>query len=226
MPAERAEALLELADRDDLVGRLVRLQLVAVDDDGEARQPLVRRGLQPLVVLALLQLAVTEHDDDPAATSEVALRPGDPPPLRNAHSERARVRLDSGHAHVRMPVEPTQPTQPREALLRDDPERVQRRVQARDVVPLRREVDVPVGRVPADRRGVQLLEEEERDHVHCAERRAEVARTGALHGNERVQPAGVGEDAKPHVRIQRGRTNTLDLRPGKHHEYLHSRGRR
>ena len=39
VPAERAQLLLEIAERDDLVGRLVRLQLVAVDDDPEVAEP-------------------------------------------------------------------------------------------------------------------------------------------------------------------------------------------
>ena len=38
VPAEDAEALVELAQRDDLVRRLVGLQLVAVDDDRELVQ--------------------------------------------------------------------------------------------------------------------------------------------------------------------------------------------
>ncbi len=150
VPAERSESLLELADRDDLVGRLVRLQLVPVDDDGEAGEPFVRRRLQPFVVLALLQLAVAEHDDDSTASTEMPLRPRDPATLRDPHPERARVRLDPRHADVRVAVETTEPTQSREALARDDAERVERRVQARHVVPLRREVDVTVGGVPAD----------------------------------------------------------------------------
>jgi hypothetical protein len=35
VPPERAQLRLEIAEREDLVGRLVRLQLVAVDDDAE-----------------------------------------------------------------------------------------------------------------------------------------------------------------------------------------------
>ena len=171
----------------------------------------MRRGLQPLVVLALLQLAVADHDDDPAAASQVPLRPRDPPPLRDAHAERAGVRLDPGHAHVRMAVEPAEPAQPHEALARDDPECVERGVQARHVVSLRREVDVAVGRVPADRRGVQLLEEEERDDVHRAEGRAEVAGAGALDRDERVQPAGVGEEREPLVRGEVGVADPVEL---------------
>ena len=79
------------------------------------REPLVRGGLQPLVVLPLLQLAVADHDDDASAPAEVPLRPGDPASLRDPHPERAGVRLDPGHADVRMPVEPAEAPQPEEA---------------------------------------------------------------------------------------------------------------
>ena len=90
VPAEGTEPGLELAERDDLVRRLVRLELVAIDDDRKARQALVRGGLEPFVVLTLLQLAVADHDDDPPAAAEVPLRPRDPAALRDAHTERAR----------------------------------------------------------------------------------------------------------------------------------------
>ena len=73
-----------------------------------------------------------------------ALRPRDPATLRDAHAERARVRLDSRHADIRMPVEPAEPAQPREPLGREHAEPVERRVQARHVVALRREEDVAV----------------------------------------------------------------------------------
>ena len=150
VPAERTEALLELAERDDLVRRLVRLELVAIDDDREPGEALVRGRLEPLVVLALLQLAVADHDDDPPAAAEVALRPRDPAALRDPHPERAGVRLDPRHADVRMTVEPAEPAQPEEPLARDHAEREERRVEAGHVVALRREVDVAIGIVPAD----------------------------------------------------------------------------
>ncbi len=57
---------LEIAESEDLVRRLVRLQLVAVDDDPEPAETLVRGGLERLPVLALLQLAVAGHHDDDA----------------------------------------------------------------------------------------------------------------------------------------------------------------
>ena len=42
LPPERAQLRLEVAEREDLLGRLVRLQLVAVDDDPEPAEPVVR----------------------------------------------------------------------------------------------------------------------------------------------------------------------------------------
>ena len=118
LPAERAQLRLEIAEREDLLRRLVGLQLVAVDDDPEAAEPIVRRGLKRLPVLALLQLAVAGHHDDDAVPPGTPLRPRDAPALRDAHAERARVRLDARHADVRVPVEAAEPAQPREPVRR------------------------------------------------------------------------------------------------------------
>src|SRR4026209_1903891 len=46
-PAEGTDPGLERAEREDLVRRLVRLELIAIDDDRKARQALVRGGLEP-----------------------------------------------------------------------------------------------------------------------------------------------------------------------------------
>ena len=78
LPAERAQLRLEVAEREDLLGRLVGLQLVAVDDDPEPAEPLVRGRLERLPVLPLLQLAVAGHHDDEPVAPELPLRPGDP----------------------------------------------------------------------------------------------------------------------------------------------------
>ena len=211
VPAEGTEPGLELAERDDLVRRLVRLELVAIDDDREARQALVRGRLEPFVVLTLLQLAVADHDHDPPAAAEVPLRPRDPAALRDAHTERPGVGLDTGDSDVRMTVEPTETAQPQQPLTRDHAEPVKRRVEAWHVVPFRGEVHVAIGRGPADSRRVQLLEEEESDNVHGAERRAEMTRAGALHGHESVQPADVGEKGESVVRGEVGGPDPIEL---------------
>src|SRR6476620_12507906 len=54
--AERAELRLEIPEREDLLGRPVRLQLVAVDDRPEIPDTLVRPSRERLPVLALLEL--------------------------------------------------------------------------------------------------------------------------------------------------------------------------
>ena len=108
VPAESAEALLEVAEGDDLLRRLVGLELVPIDDDDEVSQTFLRRRLEPLVVLALLQLAVAGHHDDAAPTSKVALRPRHSTALRDPHAERARVRLDPRNADVGVSVEATE----------------------------------------------------------------------------------------------------------------------
>ena len=48
---------------------LVRLHLVAIDDDRELVHLLLGGRLEPLVVLPLLELAVTGHHEDPAAAA-------------------------------------------------------------------------------------------------------------------------------------------------------------
>ena len=146
-----------------------------------------------LPVLSLLQLAVARHHDDSTAAVEEALRPRHSASLRKPHAERAGVRLDPGHADVRVPVEPTEAAQAQQALRRNDPEPVQRSVEARHIVSLRREENVAIRMLPPELRDVQLPPEEMDDDVECAEARAEVPRPGALDGDERIRTAHVGD---------------------------------
>ena len=84
-----------------------------------------------------------------------------------------------------------------------DAEREERGVQPRDVVALGREEDVTVGIVESALGDVQLVEQEVRDDVERAERRAEMARARALHRDERVQPARIRERARASRRDRR-----------------------
>ena len=211
VPAEGTEPRLELAERDDLVRRLVRLELVAIDDDRKARQALVRGGLEPFVVLTLLQLAVADHDDDPTAAAEVPLRPRDPAALRDAHPERAGVGLDPGDADVRMTVEPTEPAQPQQPLARDHAERVERRVEPWHVVPLRGEVHVAIGEAQPTADVFSSSKRRNATTSIALKRRAEMTRAGALHGDERVQPAHVGEKRESVVRGEVGGPDPIEL---------------
>ena len=111
VPAERAQLRLEVAEREDLLGRLIRLQLVAVDEHPEIAGGVTRRGLQAFEVLALLELAVARDHDDASAAAEEGLRPGHAAALRDAHPERARVRLDAGGPDIRMAVEAAEAAQ-------------------------------------------------------------------------------------------------------------------
>ena len=96
--------------------RLVRLELVAVDDDDQVPDRLVCAGLERLPVLALLELAVAGHHDHAPAAAEERLGPGHAAALGDPHAERARVGLDARHADVRMPVEPALAAQPQQPL--------------------------------------------------------------------------------------------------------------
>ena len=138
LPAERAELRLEVAERDDLLGRLVGLDIVAVDNDPEPAEPLVCGRLQRLPVLPLLELPVPRHHDDEPLAAEAALRERDAAALGDAHPERPRAGLDSGHPDVRVPVEPVEAAEAKQALARDDAEREEGCVQARHVVTLGR----------------------------------------------------------------------------------------
>ena len=88
----------------------------------------MRRRLQRLPVLTFLQLAVAGHHDDAAATAAQALRERDAAALRDAHPQRARVRLDPGYADVGVAVETAEAAESQEALARHHAEREQRRV--------------------------------------------------------------------------------------------------
>ena len=204
VPAERTELRLEVAERDDFLGRLVGLDLVAVHDDPEPAEPLVRGGLERLPVLSFLELPVARHHDDQPLPAEPTLRERDPTALGDAHAERAGARLDPRHSDVRVPVEPAQATEAKQALARDDAEREERGVQARHVVALGREEDVAAGIVESALDDVQLVEQELRDDVERAERRAEVTGAGALHRDERVQPAGIGKERQLRVGVDVG----------------------
>ena len=70
-----------------------------------SRTPLVAAACERLEVLAFLELAVAEHHHDAALAAEEPLRPRHARALRDAHPERARVRLDPGDADVGMAVE-------------------------------------------------------------------------------------------------------------------------
>ena len=211
VPAERTELRLEVAERDDFLGRLVGLDLVAVDDDPEPAEPLVRGGLERLPVLSFLELPVARHHDDQPLPAEPTLRERDPTALGDAHAERAGARLDPRHSDVRVPVEPAQAAEAKQALARDDAEREERGIQARHVVALGREEDVAVGIVESALDDVQLVEQELRDDVERAERRAEVTGAGALHRDERVQPAGIGKERQLRVGVDVGGAYAVEL---------------
>ena len=223
VPAERAQLRLEVAERDDLLRPLVGLHLVAVDDDPEAPEPLVGGGLERLPVLALLELPVARHHDDPPLAPERALRQRDPASLRDAHPERARAGLDPRHADVRVTVEPPEATEPEETLARDDPEREERRIEAGHVVALGGEEDVPVGVLEPAPGDVELLEQQLDDEVERAERGAEVPRAGPLDRDERVQPAGVREQRQPRVGVDVRRAQPIELSLGDEAQIRHGR---
>ena len=223
VPAEGAELRLEVAEREDLLRPLVGLHLVAVDDDPEPAEPFVGGRLQSLPVLAFLELAVAGHHDYPSFAAEPPLRERDPPALGDAHPQRARARLDPGNADVRVPVQPAESPQPQQPLPRHDAEGVERRVQAGHVVALGREEDVAVRIVEAALGDVQLVEQEVGDDVERAERRAQVPRPGALHGDKGVQPACVGEQREPGVGIDVGSAETVQLGLGDEVQIRHVR---
>ena len=225
LPPERAELRGEVAEREDLVGPLVGLELVAVDDDPESAEPVVRGGLERLPVLALLQLAVACHHDGQTTTAGAPLAPRDPAPLRDAHAERAGVGLDARDADVRVPVEPAEPAQAREALGRKHAEPVQRRVEPRHVVTLRREEHVALRVVETELRDVQLGVEEMRHDVERAEARPEVPRARPLHRDERVQPADVGDQRQRRVGAGTRRADAVDALPVDERELGHGERR-
>src|SRR6266540_4718152 len=95
VPTECPYLGLQVAKRQDLLGGPVRLQPVAVNDCPEVPYVLMGRRGEGLPVLAFLKLAVAGHHDHAAASADELLRPCHSASFREAHPERARVRLDA-----------------------------------------------------------------------------------------------------------------------------------
>src|SRR5438045_9223472 len=93
-----------------------------------------------------------------------------------------------------MSVQAAETPQPQQPLGRNNAERVQRRVEARYVVPLRGEEHCAVRMIPTELRHVELAPQQLDDDVERAERRAEMSRAGALDCDERIRATHVGEE--------------------------------
>src|SRR5205823_11996658 len=71
--------------------------------------------------------------------------------------------------------------------------------------------DVAVGMVPAELRGGQILLEQERGDVHCAEAGAEMAGAGAFDRRQRVRTRHVGEQREAIVARNVRQPNAVEL---------------
>ncbi len=188
-PAEGRDLALELAEVADLRDPRIRLQLVVVDDHRDLAEPAVRRGLERLPELALLELAVAREHVDVAAPPGEAVGQHETARLRDPHPERARVRHHLRRRQdVRVAGQAAQRAKSEELVEREPAEPDQDRVEARRVVALRGEVAVALA---------EHLELEPRDDVHGAEARADVTRAGVLDHRQRVDSARVREGRDP-----------------------------
>ncbi len=89
-----------------VAGPAVLLELVVVDDRDEVVEAVAGRRHGRLPDLALLALAVAEHDVGPAGASRQARAEGHAHPGRDAHAERAGRHVEAGQAgHVRVALE-------------------------------------------------------------------------------------------------------------------------
>ena len=179
-------------------------------------------GLEGFPVLSLLQLPVAGHHDHDAPAAGEALGQRDPAALGDAHAERPRVRLDTRHADIRMAVEAAEPSQPDEPLGGENAEPVERGVQARNVVALRREEDVALGVVEPELGDVQLRVQEMDDDVERTEARAQVPRSRPLDRDEGVQAADVGDQREPRVRVAVRCAEPIDVRLGNEGKLRHA----
>jgi hypothetical protein len=187
------QLLLQVAQVAHVRDPRVRLDLVPVDDDRDLVQPPVRRRLQRLPELALLELPVAGEDVDAPAAAEQPVREHEAARLRDPHAERAGAGHDRRRRRdIRVPGEAVEPPQLVDELEVEPPERREHGVEAGDVVPLRREVAVAVA---------EHLQVQPADDVERAEGRAGMAGTGALDHVQRVQPAGIRERRRPLDRI-------------------------
>ena len=117
VPAEGAELGREIAERGGALQRIVGLDLVVVDDDGELAHLPVGGGDQRFPDLALLQLAVAGDDRH---LDRLALQPRgehEALGLGDAHPERAGIGDHSGRADIGMAGEAVEPAQAVDELL-------------------------------------------------------------------------------------------------------------
>jgi hypothetical protein len=110
-----------------------------------------------------------------------------------------------------MPVEATEPAEAEQLRFGQHAERVEHRVEAGDVVTLRREVDIAIRIVDAQLDRVQLFQVQPDDQIHRAEAGAEVTRTRALHGVERVEAAHIGEQMSAREPVRHLRTDAIEF---------------
>ena len=165
-------------------------------------------GLERLPVLSLLQLAVTRHHDHATVAAKPALGKRDPPPSR------CPSRAIPSSPRYRGPRCPGGRRAPRgggaaAGVPSGQPRALERRVEPRHVVALRREEDVALG--SSNPRSATSSSSNRRwtTDVEGAEGRAEVARPCTLHGHERVQAARVREQRELRVGVDVRRTQAI-----------------
>ncbi len=213
VPAEGAELRLEVAERDDLLRRLVGLHLVAVDDDPEPARAARARptGAPPSSgppAAPRLPVMTTTRPPRPSCRFASAI----PRPLEMPIPSEPELASIPGTPTSGCPSSPPRRRSRRRRSRGTTPSAKSAAYSPGHVVALRREEDVAVGIVEPALGDVQLLEQEVRDDVERAERGAEVARAGALHGDERVQPARVGEQRQLRVGVDLGGAESIELR--------------
>ena len=204
-PAEGLDLRFQVAEVAHLGYPRVRLDLVAVDDDGDLLQAAVRGRLQRLPDLPLLQLPVSGEDVDVARAAEQPVGEDEAARLRDPHPERARARdhLRRG-GDVGVAGQAVQPPQLMDQVEVQPAERGEEGVQAGSVVALGGEVAVALA---------EHLQVQPGDDVERAEGGAEMARADAPDHVEDVQPAGIGEGGRPLVAVALERADPVELGP-------------
>ena len=171
LPAKRSKFAFQLSQIADIPYPGVRLDLVMINDDGQAIEAIVGSAGEGFPKLSFLQFPVACENKNPSGLSKQAAGFEHAFRLRDSHSERSRVCVAIRGVDIRVARQPAETAKLMKQGKLQKPQTDQRGIEAGGVVPLRRKVHVPEfsGRVL-----FHFLEEEPGDDIQAAETAADM----------------------------------------------------